>query len=790
VNFFKGHTLNNRLNENAKTILARLLATENISVEFNSSINTAAFDPKNRVLIMPIFEEVSTDVDSLFLGHECGHALFTPQDSIEEINNYRKKGLKDLVNVVEDARIEKMMQKKFGGLRRSFYNAYTELYEKNFFGTGDTDLNTLSFENRLNLHFKVGSRLGIRFSDEEQVFVDRIDNATDWSDVVDISNDLYDYITSKKEEEPEPEPEDVLGNSSEGTNSSDDDDQEQQENSAGDSEEDEEEEKGESQGSEQSSEETDEEGEEESSSAGQGEDEDEETDDDDDSQAQQKSDDESISGGQESDSDDLVDTSTQENFDNSQQSLVNDNEHNERIANVKLPVFNLDNLVVTPSEVVKLINRTVDYYKMQYNNNSVATLSEAAASANQFKTSQKSAVNLMAKEFEMRKSAAEHQRTRVAKTGVLNPNKLHSYRFNEDIFLRQNIVSDGKNHGFIMFLDWSSSMAPNMTDTISQVQLLALFCKKINVPFEVYAFSNSMTDIHKALECSSDRFDNVHEKVDGSFVTGNGFKMFQFFKSGMKNIEFNQAFTALEYIKRSFSYQNSSNDKYFMTPNGMTLRGTPLGEAIMASVPLVERFKKENSLQIVNTVFLTDGAGQLPQSYLKKERNERWNTDYQTHYFSSAKDSVYIHDQGRIYKTSINSRWNLYNEIWKSLYQILKDRTGCSLTGFYISPNRKNHFRRDADHLFAGESLYEMGYTEGADGIFKTMKKDGYVSIKYCSYDSFILIPTNKLNLDEDNELAVDSEMTKAKMANAFIKNRKNNQTNKKMLREFVEIVA
>ena len=269
-------------------------------------------------MLICVFEEVSTDVDSLFLGHECGHALFTPQDSLEEINTYRKKGLKDLVNVVEDARIEKLMQKKFGGLRRSFYNAYTELYEKNFFGTGDTDLNTLSFENRLNLHFKVGSRLGIRFSDEEQVFVDRIDNATDWSDVVDISNDLYDYITSKKEEEPEPEPEDVIGDSTEGTNSSDEDDQEQQETSAGDSEE---EEEGESQGSEQSSEETDEEGEEESSSAGQGEDEDEETDEDDDSQTSQTSNNESISGGQESDSDDLVDTSTQENFDNSQQSL-------------------------------------------------------------------------------------------------------------------------------------------------------------------------------------------------------------------------------------------------------------------------------------------------------------------------------------------------------------------------------------------------------------------------------------------------------------------------------------
>ena len=78
-----------------------------------------------------------------------------------------------------------------------------------------------------------------------------------------------------------------------------------------------------------------------------------------------------------------------------------------------------------------------------------------------------------------------------------------------------------------------------------------------------------------------------------------------------------------------------------MTPNGMTLRGTPLGEAIMASVPLVE-IQKENSLQIVNTVFLTDGGSCT--IILEKKKNERWNTDYQTHYVSSTKDSVYIHD--------------------------------------------------------------------------------------------------------------------------------------------------
>ena len=146
---------------------------------------------------------------------------------------------------------------------------------------------------------------------------------------------------------------------------------------------------------------------------------------------------------------------------------------------------------------------------------------------------------------------------------------------------------------------------------------------------------------------------------------------------------------------------------------------------------------------------LTDGAGQLPQSYMKKQKSDLWGTNYQTHYVSSTKDSVYIYDQGRIYKTSISGHWNLYNELWKSLYQILKDRTGCSLTGFYISPNRKNHFRRDANHLFAGENLYEMGHTEGADGIFKTMKKDGYVSfIDNWSPGWKVFVNNNQENID------------------------------------------
>ena len=75
-----------------------------------------------------------------------------------------------------------------------------------------------------------------------------------------------------------------------------------------------------------------------------------------------------------------------------------------------------------------------------------------------FRSENKSLVSYLAKEFEMRKKADEHKRTKVAKTGILNPNKLHSYKFNEDLFLRSEVITSGKNHGFIMYLDWSGSM--------------------------------------------------------------------------------------------------------------------------------------------------------------------------------------------------------------------------------------------------------------------------------------------------------------------------------------------
>ena len=55
---------------------AKLLATENVSV-VRASVRTASFDIKSRVLTLPIWKDMTPEIEDMLIGHETGHALFT-----------------------------------------------------------------------------------------------------------------------------------------------------------------------------------------------------------------------------------------------------------------------------------------------------------------------------------------------------------------------------------------------------------------------------------------------------------------------------------------------------------------------------------------------------------------------------------------------------------------------------------------------------------------------------------------------------------------------------------------
>ena len=149
-----------------KSQLAKLLATEDLVVEHKQT-QTACFNVHTSVLTLPMWDKASNTVYDLLVGHEVGHALFTPDE-----NWLEKVAIPpQFVNVVEDARIEKMMKRKYAGLAKTFYHGYKELQAEDFFSISDSNVADLNLADRANLYFKVGNFIDISFAEDELAII-------------------------------------------------------------------------------------------------------------------------------------------------------------------------------------------------------------------------------------------------------------------------------------------------------------------------------------------------------------------------------------------------------------------------------------------------------------------------------------------------------------------------------------------------------------------------------------------------------------------------------------------
>ena len=185
-----------------KSLLAKLMAAENITVE-HKKIPTAAFDVKNRVLYLPILKwKPGSDTYDLLCAHEVGHALWTPEAGWHSSVSEKGKGFKSFLNVVEDARIEKKIKRKFAGARTHMIGGYRELMNEDFFGLKKMgmDVNDLGLIDRINLYTKAGTDYGIEFSEEEKEWVEKVMRTETFEDVLEVTEALYDWCKENESE--------------------------------------------------------------------------------------------------------------------------------------------------------------------------------------------------------------------------------------------------------------------------------------------------------------------------------------------------------------------------------------------------------------------------------------------------------------------------------------------------------------------------------------------------------------------------------------------------------------
>ena len=770
-------------NRETKSLLAKLMASENINVEYHESAKTAAFDTEGRTLIMPVLKDISEDATDLFLGHEVGHALYTPQGAIKEV---MKKGklFKGLVNIVEDARIEKMIQGKFPGLKKSFYSGYGDLVKGGFFDLEGKDINESNLIDRINIHFKVGTRAGVEFTDEEMTMVDRIANQKSFDDALKISEELFDYVKENTPEDEEPEfgDEDFdFGNDDYGDEDSGDGEMSTDMPMDFDDAEDSDSEGEGSEGTESGEDDEDSEETAEDSSKTSTSSDSDNGDDDTASESEERvaghgepgaTGEEASEGVLPKNVEDALTSKTMESFEKALESHIEDSAT--EYAYVNIPKVDIEKVLISMDEVHAELHNGIPTAKNDgYNPDDVsAHISRNMKDWLKFRSENKSVVSYMAKEFEMRKSADEFKRTKVAKTGILNPNKLHAYKFSEDIFLRSNVVSEGKNHGFVMFIDWSGSMGENMSDTIDQLMLLAMFCKKVNVPFDVFAFTSSWSE--DAYRMSDTGYYDFASKAKGDIAIGRGFKLMHLISSTVSTAKFNTSMMYLRWLRNGMGYRSYTSD---VISGKLRLGGTPLNEAIVSAFEIVPMFRKKNKVQIVNTIFLTDGQGSaLRNHYKRNEDGTLGLSDSGYRVKSIMVDPVtkihYGGNAGRTYDDGQSV----------SLLKALADRTQTRVAGFYIAPMGRA-FRNEVSWIAGGD-------WEKLETIKNELKKNAFTVVEGdLGYQQFFILSNKSLKI-EDVELEIDDDMTKGRMKNAFVKSRKNKIGNKAMLAKICEFVS
>ena len=180
------------VNHEIKSHLAKLLATEDLVVE-HRYVETAQFNVHTRVLTLPMWEKASSVVYDMLVGHEVGHALYTPdRDWLKE-----RTISPQLVNIVEDVRIEKMMKRRYAGISKTFYRGYSELSDQDFFALENEDIDLMNLADRINLYFKIGNFVNIPFNDEEKYFVKMVSDCETFDDALDAAEELYKYCKSE-----------------------------------------------------------------------------------------------------------------------------------------------------------------------------------------------------------------------------------------------------------------------------------------------------------------------------------------------------------------------------------------------------------------------------------------------------------------------------------------------------------------------------------------------------------------------------------------------------------------
>lgn len=549
------------------SLLPKLLAKENVTIQ-HGNFKTAWFDIKNRVLGLPLWEDMHKDVYDLFVGHEVGHALETPFEGWHDSPEKLKGCPRSYINVVEDARIERKIQARYPGLVGSFNRGYNHLLDREFFGDlTDIDWDQVKLIDKINLKTKLGSKLEVPFSDEERTFLVRSLNTSTFDEVLDLVRDILAWTKENQDElmqKPEPKTSEDQNNEEQNSEENDTPGHDDAEDPSEDTEED-------------------------SGDGGESEDTD----------SEEKTEEVKVNA--------VEPEHTQEELDISiTDTIFREKEKTLTMGDDKVqPVFigdvNKDAIDKVVINYAKLKEARELHTQDQVDNYGSYYYEDEKPDFKTYLKSVKKNVQVAVKEFEMRKAAYQYSRATTAKTGTVDVNRLWSYKTNDDIFLTATNLANAKNHGMMLLIDMSGSMSGSMNQVMDQVMHLVMFCKATNIPFDVYGFTSTNRDVNYEWQ-----------KQNPGVVDLDNLSMPHICSSSFNKRDF---IDSMEHMHKRATMRSSWGELCSYEEWG----STPLNQALMVSHHLVKKFKARHGIEKMNFITFTDGDANSISTYSRSD---------------------------------------------------------------------------------------------------------------------------------------------------------------------------
>jgi len=708
-----------------KDNLAKLLATENVTVQYKNC-QTAMFDVQNRVITLPIFkEDLSESLLDLFIGHEVSHALHTPLEGLHEtVSN--KPVLKGYLNVIEDVRIEKMIKARYPGLKANMKKGYAELMDMDFFGVKKMgDDHVLSLIDKINLTTKVGEFLMLDFTDEERSFLDRAYLVETWDDVVALATEIYEWSeeNENKEDDPEQEPEEVEQEDEYGTD--------------------------------QTTGEGEEEGESESSST-------EEYGEDDIP--------EDVESNVPAAGEDARNAMTEEYAHKFEEMELRDNLQNA----INIPSDYFDHW--KPEHRIQNNDVFIEQIK-HYKSENMPMINHITK---KLETKNKKVISLMVKEYEIKKAGSLYARARTAKTGAIDTLKLAKYQIVEDMFKRATIIPEGKSHGIVCYIDWSGSMDKVAYSALEQAYIVAKFCRQVGIPHRIFLFtSHSNYDYDSENQIYSEggqghMIEVYHNRqtlkqfndsnlVLSALIAYSCRTDFWNVNKAMRNDFMNDYAPLLEHYEsddRRYVGWMILDELFPYPPNKLRMGGTPLNGLLHTARYLLREQKSQYNLDFQNLILVTDGFSNrldLPEN----DYNYRGRGSQRTMFTDPFTKRGY---NLRLAGDGMTGTMGMIDYV--------KQETGASITGYFIVRNKSDFhdfywhigwtFERPMSRVFEKANPSDERWAE--------CNKQGGVNFTGTTFDKLLFVKSIHATGDDTLDEGLVGA-TRGKLKTAFSKN-------------------